>query len=120
MLIYHDEGCRKFKKRFDNIAKAKIQVFPVEVQSDYRKGYTLKADFSTPLVQAASDGDLALVQKYVLKEKSVSARIETGVNALNEACEKGHLQISNWLVKNVESCDPEGRNAVYFAVEKYI
>jgi len=103
-----------------------IQAFPIEVQYDLKKGYTLKTEFPALIEQAVTNGYLAVLQQIIQRDESLvnTFNHKSGLNALHIACKTEHVHVIQWLLENGidrDSCDrKKGRSAVYFAVKGYI
>ena len=84
----------------------------------------LELKLASLLVEASIGGDLSLVKNLITKHGvPADDTYNYGVTALHMASRYGHVEIVNYLVKdlkaNPDKVDDRGRTAIYFAVNGY-
>jgi len=89
----------------------------------HQKLSKMKTKLGNLFVQSALEGDLYILRE-LLENFKVSVDVDhkstPGLTALHLACQKGRLEIVEWLLEkkaNIEKSDEKGRTALYHAVK---
>ncbi|CAG0887288.1 unnamed protein product [Cyprideis torosa] len=77
-------------------------------------------DLRTPLIHAAAEGHVGLVEFFIQKGTNVNCGDAEGQTALTLAAAKGRLSVTQWLVRSkaeVDVADHQGRTPLLHALE---